>query len=84
MKHFVFSTLSKMLFFNYYINAEHPNIHFTMEWETHHDLPFLNVLINNTDPHLTFTPAYLKRTFPGLLSNNHCYLGFSPSPKNWD
>ena len=49
-----------------------------MEWETHHDLPFLDVLIN-TDPHLTLTSVYLERTlnFPGLLSNN-CYLGFSP------
>ena len=38
------------LFFNY-INKQHPNIRFTMERETDHVLPFLDVLINNTDPH---------------------------------
>ena len=32
------------LFFNY-INNQHPNIRFTMEWETDHVLPFLDVLI---------------------------------------
>ena len=37
------------LFFNY-INNQHPNIRFTMERETDHVLPFLDVLINNTDP----------------------------------
>ncbi|KAK2571487.1 hypothetical protein P5673_004090, partial [Acropora cervicornis] len=47
-----------------------------MEWETHHDLPFLNVLINNTDPHLTLTPVYLKRTFPEPSNINNTWMGF--------
>ena len=58
------------LFFNY-IN----NIHFTMERKTDHVLPFLNVLINNTDPHQSVTTVYWKKTFTGLLTS---YLSFFP------
>ena len=50
------------VFFNY-INKQHPNIHFTMERETDHVLPFLDVLINNSDPHQTVTSVYRKKTF---------------------
>ena len=62
------------LFFNY-INNEHPNIHFTMERKTDHVLPFLDVLINNTDPHQSVTTFYRKKTFTGLLTS---YLNFCP------
>ena len=58
------------LFFNY-IN----NIHFTMERKTDHVLPFLNVLINNTDPQQSVTTVYRKKTFTGLLTS---YLSFCP------
>ena len=40
-----------------------------------HVLPFLDGLINNTDPRFSLTPVYGKRTFTGLFPN---YLGFSP------
>ena len=62
------------LFFNY-INNQHPNIRFTMERETDHVLPFLDVLINNTDPHQSVTTVYRKKTFTGLLTS---YLSFCP------
>ncbi|XP_068697770.1 uncharacterized protein [Montipora foliosa] len=54
------------LFFNY-INNQHPNIRFTMEREADHVLPFLDVLINNTDPHQSVTTVYRKKTFTGIL-----------------
>ena len=60
------------LFFNY-INNQHPNIRFTMERETDHVLPFLDVLINNTDPHQSVTTVYRDKTFTGLLTS---YLSF--------
>ena len=47
--------------FSNYINNQHPNIHFTMEQETDHVLPFLDGLINNTDPHLSVTIVYRKK-----------------------
>ena len=37
--------------------------------------PFLDVLINNSDPHQTVTSVYRKKTFTGLLTS---YLSFSP------
>ena len=46
-----------------------------MEWETDHVLPFLDVLISNTDPHLSETTVYRKKNFTGLLTS---YLSFSP------
>ena len=48
------------LFLNY-INNQHPNIRFTMEREVDHVLPFLDVLINNTDPHQSVTTVYRKK-----------------------
>ena len=62
------------LFFNY-INNQHPNIRFTMDRESDHVLPFLDVLINNTDPHQSVTTVYRKKTFTGLLTS---YLSFCP------
>ena len=61
-------------FFNY-IKNQYPNIHFTMERETDHVLPFLDVLINNGDPHLSVTTVYRKKTFTGLVTS---YLSFCP------
>ena len=46
-----------------------------MERETDHVLPFLDVLINNTDPHQSVTTVYWKKTFTGLLTS---YLSFCP------
>ena len=55
------------LFFNY-INNQHPNMHFTVERETDHVLPFLDVLIKNTDPHLSVTTVYQKKLSQVCLS----------------
>ena len=40
-----------------------------MEWETDHVLPFRDVLISNTDPHLSETTVYRKKNFTGLLTS---------------
>ena len=45
-----------IIFFDY-INSRHPNIRFTMEKETHHKLPFLDVLVNSNDPAFFHTRA---------------------------
>ena len=50
------------IFFNY-MNNQHPNIRFTMEREADHVLPFLDVLINNTDPHQSVITVYRKKNF---------------------
>ena len=48
------------MFFNF-INEQHPSIHFTMERETGHILPFLGIVINNTDPHFIDTTIYREK-----------------------
>ena len=63
-----------ILFFNF-INNQHPNIHFTMEKEINHVLPFLDVLLDNKAPHFPVTTTYRKKTFTGVLTN---FLSFTP------
>ena len=62
-----YSEQNAILFFNY-INNQHPNMHFTVERETDHVLPFLDVLIKNTDPHLSVTTVYRKKLSQVCLS----------------
>ena len=66
------------LFFDY-INDRHPNICFTVEKEMDKNIPFLNVLIDNSQPRSTITRVYYKRTFTGVLTN---YLSFTHSLTN--
>ena len=61
------------LFFNY-INKQHPNIRFTMERETDHVLPFLDVLINNTDPHHRLPEKDFYRSAHQLSEFSPLYL----------
>ena len=56
------------LFFQF-INNQHPNIHFTIERESNHTLPFLDVLLNNKSPHFPVTTVYRKKTLTGVLIN---------------
>ena len=58
-----------------HINSQHTNIRFTMEKETDHVLPFLDVLIDNTHRNSVVTSTFRKKTFTGLLTN---YLSFTP------
>ena len=60
-----------------YINSRHPNIRFTMEKETHHKLPFLDVLVNSNDPNSLLTSVYRKKTFTGLLTNYFSFTSYS-------
>ena len=62
------------LFFDY-INDRHPNIGFTMEKEKDNKIPFLDVLIDNSQPLSPITRVYPKKTFTGLLTN---YFSFTP------
>ena len=62
------------LFFDY-INDRHPNIRFTMEKEVDEKIPFLDVLIDNSQPLSPITRVYRKKTFTGLLTN---YFSFTP------
>ena len=54
-------------FFNY-INTRHPNIKFTMETEVNKIIPFLDVLIDNSQ-NIFKTSTYHKSTYSGLLLN---------------
>ena len=54
-------------FFNY-INTRHPNIKCTMETEVNKIIPFLDVLIDNSQNVLK-TSTYHKSTYSGLLLN---------------
>ena len=54
-------------FFNY-INTRHPNIKFTMETEVNKIIPFLDVLIDNSQNFLK-TSTYHKSTYSGVLLN---------------
>ena len=62
------------LFFDY-INDRHPNIGFTMEKEMDKKIPFLDVLIDNSQPQSPITRVFRKKTFTGLLTN---YFSFTP------
>ena len=60
-----------------YINSRHPDIRFTMEKEAQHKLPFLDVLLNNTDPNSLLTRVYHEKTFTGLLTNYFSFTSYS-------
>ena len=61
-----------ILFFDY-INDRHPNIRFTMEKEVDKKIPFLDVLIDNSQPQSLITRVYRKKTFTGLLTKFQFY-----------
>ena len=48
-----------------------------MEKEAHHELPFLDVLVDNTDPISFLTRVYRKKTFTGLLTNYFSFTSYS-------
>ena len=65
-----------VIFFDY-INSRHPNIRFTMEKELNRKLPFLDVLIDNSDANSLLTRVYRKKTFTGLLTNYFSFTSYS-------
>ena len=65
-----------LIFFDY-INSRHPNIRFTMEKELNRKLPFLDVLIDNSDTNSFLTMVYRKKTFTGLLTNYFSFTSYS-------
>jgi len=66
-----------LLYFFDYINSRHPNIRFTMEKERNRKLPFLDVLIDNSDTNSFLTRVYRKKTFTGLLTNYFSFTSYS-------
>ena len=50
-----------------YLNSRHPNIKFTKENSENNSIPFLDILITNTDK--INTSVYHKETYTGLLMN---------------
>ena len=64
----VFNNSFKAKGFFSYINIRHPNIKFTMETEVNKIIPFLDVLINNSQNILKTSTCH-KSTYSGLLLN---------------
>ena len=54
--------------FQKYLNAQHPNIKFTVEKEQNNTLPFLDVQVTRMDEEFV-TGTYRKPTFSGIYSN---------------
>ena len=63
--------------FFHYINDKHPNIRFTMETEVNHKLPFLDVLLDNSNLPSLVTSVFRKSTYTGPLTN---FLSCLPLP----
>ena len=57
-------TDAQLLF--YYINTRHPSIRFTMEREVEQKLPFLDILLDNSNSSL-ITTVFRKRPLPAFL-----------------
>ena len=65
----LFNNEKDALEFFQYINDKHPNFRFTMEMGVNHKLPFLDVLLDNSNPPSLVTSVFPKRTYTGLLTN---------------
>ena len=61
----VFKDQSHVEMFRSFLNAQHPNIHFTLECEVNNSLNFLDMTISHSNGHLT-THTYRKPTHSGL------------------
>ena len=73
----LFNDEKDALEFFQHINDKHPNIRFTMETEINHKLPFLDVLLDNSNPLSLVTSVFRKSTYTGLLTN---FLSFASFP----
>ena len=67
MSMIVFQFLKAKEFFNYF-NTRHTNIKFTMETEVNKIIPFLDVLIDNSQ-NILKTSTYHESTYSSLLLN---------------
>ena len=59
-----------------YLNTCHNNIRFTMEKEVDKKLPFLDDLIDSSEPKSPHTSIYRKKMFSGLLTNYFSFCSF--------
>jgi len=74
----LFNNEKNALEFFQYINGKHPNTRFIMETEVNHKLPFLDVLLHNSNPvQALVTSVFRRSSYTGLLTN---FLSFSPFP----
>lgn len=70
----IFERVSQVYDFLNFLNAQHPNIRFTVEIESNNMLPFLDVSVIR-EGSMFHTTVFRKPTFTGLGLN---YLSFSP------
>ena len=72
----VFNTRNEATDFFNYLNQQHPNIKFTIEYNIDNKIAFLDALICNTDNNI-ITKTYHKPTYTGLLLNFNSFTSFS-------
>ena len=77
----IFNSETQAMAFFEYINSKHPNIRFTMEKEVEKKLPFLDILIDNSQDQV-ITSVYRKKTFTGLLTNFFSFTSYSHKMSN--
>ena len=58
----LFNNEKDALEFFEYINGKHPNIRFTMETEVNHKLPFLDILLDNSNPAQSLVTSFFRRS----------------------
>lgn len=63
-----------------FLNNQHPNIRFTIEYEENHQLPFLDTTVKRCIGKYT-TTVYHKKTFTGVYLTGQVSL---PNATNWD
>ena len=74
----LFNNEKNALEFFQYIYGKHPNIRFTMETEVNHKLPFLDILLDNSNPAQSLVPSFFRKsTYTGLLTNFLSFSSFS-------
>ena len=70
----LFNNETAAILFYDYLNTWHNNVRFTMEKEMDKKLPFLDVLIDSSEPKSPHTSIYRKKTFSGLLTNYFSFV----------
>ena len=72
----VINTENDALLFFEFLNAQHPNIKFTIEKKTNRILEFLDVCIDNNDPPCLTLQSFVKRLLPDCLLTSSVLLYF--------
>ena len=65
------------------LNAAHPNLNFTREFQSNGCLPFLDVLVSRNEEGRATTAVYRKPTWTGLYLNITRIIGTGTHKQNW-